>query len=73
MKANSNLVCLYSGKDLKTQIAHLIKGASHESVDVRQVALSKLIECLKLNKVLNKFRYNNSSLTALRDFEPIKL
>ena len=37
-------------KDLRTQLEHLIKGIGHESLDVRQMALSKMRQSLRTNK-----------------------
>jgi len=41
---------VYSNGDLQMQIEYLIKGVSHELLDIRHMALSKLIHSLQVNK-----------------------
>lgn len=41
---------VYSTGDLQVQIEYLTKGASHELLDIRHMALCKLIHCLQVNK-----------------------
>lgn len=41
---------VYSSGDLQLQIEYLIKGISHELLDIRHMALSKLIHSLQVNK-----------------------
>ena len=41
---------VYSTGDLQVQIEYLTKGASHELLDIRHMALSKLIHSLQMNK-----------------------
>lgn len=41
---------VYGSGDLQVQIEYLIKGVSHELLDIRQIALSKLTHCLQTNK-----------------------
>ena len=41
---------VYSSGNLQMQIEYLIKGVSHELLDIRHMALSKLIHCLQVNK-----------------------
>ena len=41
---------VYSSGNLEVQIEHLIKGVSHELLDIRQMALRKLTCCLQTNK-----------------------
>jgi len=41
---------VYRSGDLRLQIEYLIKGVSHELLDIRHMALSKLIQSLQVNK-----------------------
>jgi len=41
---------VYVTGDLQVQIEYLTKGVSHELLDIRHIALSKLIYCLQANK-----------------------